>query len=325
MTPETPAPPPAAAPAPPHPFRAAPWYEPEAGDRTHRPCQCPHCRAKRRGLRPGRPLARTLAVALGGVLLPLVALAVNTQIPVVHLGPLGTAWLAFGALSALAHLIWSPVLRDPDRGDALRHRAPRALAGRLALLAASLWSGLFAAYLALLFLPILPLCLVAVIAMGLGLCGLSPYTALGVALAQIVQDARAVARTMGRRATAWTVVLLLGLPLLGLGGVGGQAAFNRHRLELELAKIALLPPHSDARMEAIAAMEGRQETLVQAYLASADREQHRLLAEVHLRLTDHALAEEVRRRLQTRRQTVIFPWWFLHGGDVIEDRWLSRW
>ena len=86
---------------PPHPFRAAPWYDPSV---QHRPCQCPRCRAPLRAGRWRQPVRATLA-ALGGVVLPLGSVLVNHYLRVVDLGLWGNAVVVLAAAAALANQI----------------------------------------------------------------------------------------------------------------------------------------------------------------------------------------------------------------------------
>ena len=306
--------------APPHPFRSAPWYDPTE---EHQPCQCPNCRAARTVKRKGSPALRVGAVVMGGVVLPLVSVAVNSSMGVVDLGAGGVVWIVLSVLSALAHLFLSPVRRDPDTKE-LIHRPPRSTALKLALLSGSLSSAVLWVYFALLFLPLVPLSFIALAFFGLGLCGLCPFGAAAVALFEAVRDVRALGLTWRRPAViAATVTLALG-PVVACAGVVAHRHLARRQLDLALTKIGLQDRYSEQRMRLIAGLKGQQERVLEAYLDTTDTERHRRLAEVYLRLTEKSLAGEVQKRLSTRRNAVINPWWFAGGGDPLNDHWLRR-
>jgi len=152
---------------------------------------------------------------------------------------------------------------------------------------------------------------------GIGLGGLAPFPALAVS---VIQSVRAV-RAARERLRGWTIAAVL-VPLLlpvGLAVGGGVHAERQHRrVDEALSAVGLAAPFSTERFAAIAALEGSEERLVQAYLRSQDRERHALIAETYLRLADRPINEEVTARAQRRRGSLIRPLWFLDGLDARE-------
>lgn len=303
---------------PPHPFRASPWYDPSV---EHRLCQCPNCRSPK-GARSWRQPFKTVLVVLGGVLLPLVSVVVNHWLRVVDLDLQGNAAVLLAVAATMANLALSPCRRDPDTGE-VSHRPPSSTGLRVALLAGALLGCVTWGYLALLFLPLAPLSIIAVIWLGLGLCGLCPFGALAISIIQAVRGVRAVRRRLGRAVTWGVTLASLLVPPAALGGVGLHHHFQRLQVDQQLIKIMDLRPYSYQRMAAVTGLEGKEQHLVRAYMATQDRGRHRLLAEVFLRLTDRRINAEVTRQVKDRGNTVINPWWFLQGtGQVwLLDFW----
>jgi len=99
---------------------------------------------------------------------------------------------------------------------------------------------------------------------------------------------------------------------------GAHAVHQLERVDRALAAVNLAAPFSTERVEAIAGLEGSEEHLVRAYLRTPDRERHALIAEAYLRLADRPINEEVTRRAQRRRGSLIRPLWFLDGLDARE-------
>lgn len=306
--------------APPHPFRSAAWYDPRV---EHRPCLCPQCKPRNK---PRGRAAQGLRVALviaGGVVLPLVSVLINANMHVVDLGVAGTAAIALSVLSVLAHLLLFPGHRDLETLQ-VTQRPPSSTALRLALLCGALISSLTWGYLALLFLPILPLSFIALVVLGLGLCGLCPYGALAISLIHAVRDARAVRERLPRR---WTVAVVSGLvlaPVLAMAGTALLRLHHRHNLEQAVSRIADLEPFSVARMQAISRLRGYDDHIVDSYLATTDSDQHQVLAEVYLRLTDGELNRRVQQRVSRQRRSLIRPWWFVSGGRPLSTDHLWR-
>ena len=304
--------------APPHPFRAAPWYEPEL---EHRPCQCPSCQQGSKAVRAPRLMVfRLVLVVLGGVVLPVVSLTVNAELHVVELGTVGTVLVALSALAALANLVLYP--RRRRRGDrTVIHSPPRSTVLLALLLLGALLGCLTWGYLALLFLPITPLSVIAILFFGLGLCGLCPYGALAVSIVQTVHATRALSPRIGRRAVLALVLAALVLPPLGATAFAVRAAAARRALDRALDRISREAPHSTRRMAAIAALDGDEDLLVERYLSSHRRERQELLAEAYLRLTDRTINQPVQDRLDRRGsrligQSLIRPWWFFEDGGT---------
>lgn len=294
--------------APPHPFRASPWYDPSV---EHRPCRCPTCR-------PERPAARLLPVrivfvVLGGIALPLVTLFANSHLRVVALGPVSTAAILLAIVGSAANLLLLPLRRDPTTRE-LRRDLPGSTVLRVLLALGALWGCLIYGYFALLLLPLLPISAIAILYFGLGLCGLSPYPALAIAVIQSRRALAALADRIGRRRALALALAALLLPLLGTAGLVAHRELGRRELEVALARIARQPPHSEERMRAIAKLEGVEHRLVEAYLESPERERRELLAEVYLRLRDQPLHEEVEARARDRREAMVRPFWYLDGA-----------
>lgn len=292
--------------APPHPFRAPAWYDPRL---THQPCLCPRCRPPRQGpeLRP----LRIMVVVACGVLWPLAALFVNAIFLVVELGTCGHLGLLLAVAATLANLVLCPSRRDPSSGR-VEVRAPRASWLRAVLLLGSLWGCLVWGYLGLLMLPLLPLSLIAIIWQGLGLCGLTPFVALGVSLVQARRAVAVTTQRVGRPATALLVAAGLLLPPLVCAGAGFLARRRQAWLEAELGRIAGRAPHSEQRLTAIAGLAGRERWLPALYPKLRGAEEQRAAAEAYLLLTDERINEPVARRFQQER-ALIRPLWFLDG------------
>jgi hypothetical protein len=294
--------------APPHPFRASPWYDPSI---EHRPCRCPTCRPERAAARL-LPVRIVLAV-LGGIALPLVTLLANSHFHVVALGPVSTAAILLAIVGSAANLLLLPVRRDPTT-RALRRDPPGSTALRVLLALGALWGCLIYGYFALLLLPLLPISALAILFFGLGLCGLSPYPAFALAVVQSRRALSALSDRIGRRRTVALALAALLLPLLGTAGLVAHRELGRRELEVALARIARQPPHSEERMRAIAGLAGAEHRLVEAYLESPERARRELLAEAYLRLRDQPLHEEVEARARDRRETMVRPFWYLDGA-----------
>jgi hypothetical protein len=266
-------------------------------------------------------VGRIILVALGGILLPIVSVLVNLELRVVALGAPGTVAILVSVAATLANLVLYPRRKVPagfgavvgSRGRRrweIVHAPPRSTALRVLLLAGALFSCLTWGYLALLFLPLTPLSIIAIIALGLGLCGLCPHLAVTVSVIQAVHAARAVSRRLGRR---WALAVTLGtllLPSALLCGLGVSAHLGRARVSRAVDRIADTGPNTVERMQAIARLEGLEDRLVDCYLATQNRSRHALYAEAYLRLTDRRINEPVHRRLQGARAP-IQPLWFL--------------
>jgi hypothetical protein len=312
--------------APPHPFRESPWYDPEV---VHRPCECPACQQERASAaRPVLMPLRIVLVVLGGVALPLVSLLVNLELHVLALGALGHAAVLLSVLATLANLVLNPRRRARRAG---KHRRPvvsappRSTALRIALLVGALASCVTWGYLALLFLPLAPISVVAILFVGLGLCGLCPFGALSIAMIQAYHATRAVAERIGRRRARALVLAGLLLPPVAAVALGTRALLERRQVLRAVDRVARTAPHSAERMLAIAELRGLEQRLADCYVASADRSQHEILAEAYLRLTDTPINAAVSRRHNWRRGNrgaLIRPWWFLEGArPVTFDLW----
>lgn len=298
---------------PPHPFRTSPWYDPSV---EHRPCQCPHCRAPGQGGTWRLPF-KTVMVVLGGVLLPLVSLVVNNLwLHVADLGLPGAVAVLLAVAATLANLAFSPCRRDPDTGQ-VSHRPPASTLLRVALLFGALFGCVTWGYLSLLFLPLSPLSMIAVLWLGLGLCGLCPFGALAISIIQSARGVRAVRRRLGPNVTLAVTLLGLLAPPAVLGGVGFHRHFQHLQVDRQLTQIEKLRPFSYERMEAVTRLEGKEQILVSAYLSSVDTDRHRLLANIFLRLTDRRINAEVTARTKHQGNTVVNPWWFLGSSDKI--------
>jgi len=263
-------------------------------------------------------------VVLGGVVLPLVSVTVNHWLRVVDLGLLGNAVVLLAVAATLANLALSPCRRNPVTGH-VSHHPPSSTALRVALLSGAMLGCVIWGYLALLFLPLSPLSVVAVLWLGLGLCGLCPFGALAISVIQTVRGFRAVRRRLGPAVTwAATLLSLLALPMT-LGGVGLHQHFQRLHVDRQLEQITKQRRYSYQRMAAMTGLEGKERHLVDAYMATRDEQRHKLLAEVFLRLTDRRINAEVSDRSARRGITVINPWWFLRGSDIWLLDFMRRW
>ena len=181
-------------------------------------------------------------------------------------------------------------------------------------------------YLSLLMLPLLPISALAIVFMGLGLCGFTPFVALAVTLVQVRRVARATAERLGTRATALLVVGGLLLPLL-VGAAAGLLAWRRQvRIEEQIAVIAAQAPHSEERLRAIGGLEGSAERLPALVPHLGDLERQRAAAEAYLLLTDRRINEGAD-RAGREQQVLIRPLWFLDGHrsrPIMDGFLLSR-
>lgn len=299
---------PSSAGAPPHPFRASPWYDPRV---EHRPCLCPSCRPSGP---PERPLvARLVLVTLGGLALPLAALLANHHFHVVALGVASTAAILLALLGTAANLFFCPTRRDPTT-RAIRVHPPSSTALRILLALGALWGCLVYAHFGLLLLPLLPISAIAILLCGLGLCGLSPYPAFVIAVIQSRRALRAVGERIGRRRATVLGIATILLPVLTIAGLVVHRELGQRKLEVAISGIARSAPHSEERMRMIAGLEGQEHNLVEAYLESSEQSRRALLAEVYLRLRDQPLHEEVEARARDRRESLVRPFWFLDGA-----------
>jgi len=311
---------------PDHPFRASPWYDPTL---EHQPCACPECEAKRqRQTRPWKLTAKTALVVCGGVLLPIASVVTNHALGmdgehVVQLGVAGTVAIAVSILTTLAHLIWSPVRRDLQTGRPV-YCPPQRTWARAALFIAALLGCLTWGYLALLFLPLMPISFIAIIFMGLGLCGLCPYGALAIHVIQVVRGYRGLRARLPRRPVVALMLCCLLLPPAALASAGIHNHLARQSLNRRIDAVGKLAPNSVARMQAFAGLRGLEGHIVDRYLLSDTLEEQALLAEAHLRLTDEPIHGAVRARYSRGKRALIRPWWFLDGDDPLQGRGFWR-
>jgi hypothetical protein len=256
---------------------------------------------------------RIVLVVLGGIALPLVALLANLRFHVVALGIWSTAAILLAILGAAANLLLCPIRRDPATRE-LRCQPPSSTALRVVLCLGALWGCLVHGYFSLLLLPLLPISAIAILFFGLGLCGLSPYPALAIAVIQSRRGLRAVGERLGRRRAIVLGLAAFLLPLLTIAGLITARALGHRQLEGAILRIASAAPHSEERMRAIATLQGQEHTVVEAYLESSERGRRELLAEVYLRLRDQPLHDEVEARARDRREALVRPFWFLDGA-----------
>lgn len=285
---------------PPHPFRAAPWYDPRLVERP------PAEKARLAPLRLG-------VVIAAGVVLPIVSVAINHSMQVVDLGVVGVVFCLASVASVLFNLLL--VQRRTRRASKqLVITAPRSTAVVVLLLASSLLSALWWAYLALLFLPILPISLIAVLVVGIGFCGLCPFFMTAISLVQAVRAARELrTRVHGR----WVVALVAAVPSVALGvAVASTAVANGARRELSqrISAVVDAAPFSTKRMGAIDALRGKEELLLEAISREDDHARRVAIAEAYERLMDGPAAAALRARepRRQRRNYPIRPFFFLH-------------
>lgn len=295
--------------SPPHPFRTSPWIDPSV---EHHRCQCPTCRSRVSGARWSVPV-RTGLVIIGGIVLPGVSVLINEGMQVVDLGHLGHAAILLAVLATAANLILSPTRKDPQSGQ-ITHRPPASTLLRVVLLAGAMLSCLVWGYLAVLFIPVVPLAMIMVLYAGLGLCGLCPFGALAISVIQAVRGTRAVRR---RLALGWTVALValpVALPPVAMAAVAMYQHHQRQVVKLQLERIADAAPFSTERMRLVSAMAGKESLLLRRYANSNDRAERQRLAQAYLRLTDERI--DLQRPMPYRRgyHGVIRPWWFLDDG-----------
>jgi len=290
--------------APPHPFRTSPWYDPAV-----------HQQEQERELQKTKPLAQGLRrriaafvlVILGGVVLPIASLIANHVVErVVALGAGGTALLIFSVIATLANLLLLPT-RKTVGGQVVLVRAPRSALLCVLLAAGALVSALFWAYLSLLFLPLAPIAVVAIVFFGLGLCGLCPHGAVAIGIIQSLRACRVVHRRLGAGMTVWFVTGALLLPMLLAGAAGVSARAQQVRLKRLVGRIAAAQPYSSARMQLIAELRGEEERVSAAYWRNIAQDQRRTLAEIYHRITDEPLTADGYRM---NSHTLIRPWWF---------------
>jgi len=312
---------PAAADKPPHPFRVSPWYDPTV---EHQPCRCPECEAaQRKKSRPWVLGFKTFMVVCGGIILPIVSVVINHVLGqdgerVVQLGVVGTVAIIVSILTTLAHLVLSPVRRDLETGR-LAHQPPASSAMRGLLFVGALLGCLTWGYLAVLFLPLVPISVIAIVFIGFGLCGLCPYGALAIHVIQAARGYHSLRARFTRGPVLAVLTLTLALPVLAMAGVGIANHLSRARLDARIDAIADTAPNSVARMEAFAGLRGLEGHLVDRYLLADGQEEMALLAEAHLRLTDEPIHGSVQSRFSRGNRSLIRPWWFLDGGDPLQD------
>jgi hypothetical protein len=286
---------------PPHPFRSAPWYDPRLVATSAAP-------------QPKRLVARTVLVSLAAIALPVVSVLINASMEVVALGPWGVVLVLLSALPPLAQLVWMPIKRR-DKQSPVEVLAPRSTVGLALLLSASLSSALLWVYLGALFLPILPLSVVALIIFGLGLCGLCPYLAGGISVLHSVRTVRLLAQRLGRSRTAALVAVVLLAPVAAATFSGLHAANERRALAAKLDRVVKAPPFSTARMRAIASLEPQLSRLPAALAEEGDAGRRRALSEAYQRLTDQRL--DLWRMVRRERRGQIRPFWFAEGRSPI--------
>ncbi|MCC6749466.1 MAG: hypothetical protein IT371_17510 [Deltaproteobacteria bacterium] len=265
--------------------------------------------------RRGRPLLRVLALLAGGVALPTFAWLCNTALGVVELGGIGTVALFATVASALAHLFFAPRRPHPD-GPGSVDQLPGPTWARITLLLGALFSLLFWGYLALLFVPLIPLSLLAIIWLGLGLAGLAPYGAFAVALVHVLRDLRGLRERLRRPTRVLLVVVPLVLPVAAAALSALHASAARLGLDRTVTALVALPPHSTERLQAVAELRVAPALLVDAYFrAEGVPDRQAAIADAYLRLTDETLHEPVRQRARHRREALVRPWWFLDLGS----------
>jgi len=313
--------------SPPPPYRSSPWYDPRE---VHRPCECPRCRRKATR-RPPRMGWRIALVVLGGVALPAASLLCNEALGVVDLRVAGAAAILLSMASVLGHLVLSPCRVDTERGK-VRHFPPDSTVLCILLLAGAVLGCVTWGYLALLFLPLLPLSAIAVVFFGLGLCGLCPFFALPVSIVQAVRGFRALRERIGRgRTIALTVTLSLAAPATAASAML-LVHVQRSRNQALLDTIDSQPEGSATRMTAIAALAGAEQQLVPMFVATEDHRRRQLIAQAYHRLTDTTINAAVERRRQRRRrsgplaQALIRPFGPLEGTSLIQPGFFrGRW
>lgn len=299
---------------PPHPFRTSPWYDPERA----------RIEAESEPL-PRRSWWRIVVALAAGAVLPIASLAANEALEVIALGRLGVAAVLFAVGSAIAQLALVPVRRRPGRPgrrppsptDRWDVSAPTSTLLCVALLGAALLSCVIWGYLALLFAPLLPISLVLTF-FGIGIFGLCPMFALGLAVIQAVRIGRQTLPRLGSKAAVLAVGLPLAVPPVAAAASAWQAQHARAHLTEALRAIARSAPYGSERMRLIDDLAGETDRIVRRYVDVPSGDQRRLLAEVYMRLTDRPIVESLRAHRRRFDSTVIDPWWFLY--DFTHER-----
>lgn len=294
------APPTSGSSTPPHPFRSAPWYDPT----LHTPPAPPPAR---------RSVGRIVLVLLAGVLLPLISILVNASMEIVALGRFGVALVVLSTLAVLANVIWVPVRRRPGGGPR-EVGGPASLWLQLLLLFGTVWTALWWGYLALLFLPILPISFVALIVMGLGFCGLCPYLATSVAIVQTLRVGRLLRARLSKRTLGGVIAAMIVVPVALAGAVALWGTLQDRALRRDLEALAKTPPYSLARMRGIEQLEGNERRLSVLFMDDTDYARRRLIAEAYQRLTDRTIDSALHRR--GRRRGEIRPFFFVEARPV---------
>ncbi|PID38859.1 MAG: hypothetical protein CSB49_03340, partial [Proteobacteria bacterium] len=238
---------------------------------------------------------------------------------VVALGPWGVALVLLTTLPPLAQLLWLPVKRRGKQGTK-EVVAPRSTLALATLLGASLLSALIWVYLAVLFLPLLPLSVVVVL-FGIGLCGLCPYLAGSVSVVHAVRTTRQLAARIGRKRTTALVAATLLLPIIMATMSTLKSARRWRVLAQKLTKVVKAPAFSTERMRAIASLEPQLARLPEAFARERDLSRRRAINEAYQRLTDRRL--DLWRIALRERQGQIRPWWFVEGRAPFSFRLLN--
>jgi|GEM_PF-4730663 hypothetical protein len=288
---------------PPTPYRASPWYDPAVN--------APRPQAKPRIRR-----FRWTMVFLGGVVLPIASLILNEAFDVVRLGVAGVVIIAVTVLSMGLNLLLVPTKRVSKSAPVII-TGPESVSVRFLLLFLSLFSALFWGYLAILFLPMLPLSAIGIIIMGVGLCGFCPYGALAISVVQSVR----LWRLLRPQTSLWrrqlVMLVALGVPIILAASMGIYRYQQRSAMQQKIREIANASPFSRERMETIASLRGQEQALVAFYLASNTRDQKKAISEAYHRLTDSSIREVASHRWRSGFRRPIRPWFFLDGSDGV--------
>ncbi|MBW2732178.1 MAG: hypothetical protein JRH20_07270 [Deltaproteobacteria bacterium] len=261
---------------------------------------------------------RIALVILAGVVLPIVSVIVNHAVPVVDLGLLGVLLCIASATGVLLNLLLLRRMRRKNTKEVLVD-APRSTLLLALLLVSSALSITWWGYLSLLFLPMLPLSLIAVIFMGIGFCGLCPFLVTAISVVQAVRAARVLRLRLSRR---WVVLAIVAPPVIvvtlavSFTFVGNMQ--RRHLLQ-DITAITKQPAFSAQRMSAIAALRGRETLLLERITREHDAPRREAMAEAYERLTDEPATVPLRRRVQWRhhRNFPIRPFFFTQDESPI--------
>jgi hypothetical protein len=167
---------------------------------------------------------------------------------------------------------------------------------------------------------------VAVLYFGLGLCGLSPFFALALAVVHTVRSYRAARIDLPRGAVLAALLGPLLVPPLAGATIYGYQQRQQASLHHAMTMIGDLPELSNARIRAVATLAGEQDRLVELYATTSDHRIRQTIADVYHRLTDNVLdAAHVRRVGLEDQRVLLRPFAHLEGRSPFTGNGSSWW